>query len=418
MRVFSRGAALCLALCLLACDDPERGNAASTEASPLVPAVAAPGVAHTFAQTHTTDGRVATLLVASLAGETVEAMDLTAIGAPLDADVFEVLSALGELRLQEALAGPSLRRSYRVADLLPAAGTAERHLASGTNFPEHAREAAIGEVFNFPKFGPASPARTTVELRPGALLDYEVEICTRFDRDIRSVADFDAARKGFFLCGDFSERATLMRMIDPDDVASGQGFSDAKSGADYFPTGPFLVVPHDWQAFVGSERITTRVNGRIRQDARGGEMILDFRALVEKALTHGGSGQYVYRGAPVPLLENETIPRGATVMSGTSEGVIFMPPGITDLIAGGMNHLFTGPLLRGERLARTVVKTYIRREQRSGRYLRAGDVVEHASSSMGDVRIRVLPPAPALARIGRRDIVRLCCAPGAEDSAH
>lgn len=66
----------------------------------------------------------------------------------------------------------------------------------GTNFPEHAEEASSGSVFQFPKFGARSPARTTVKREDGILLDYEVELCGRFDRDITALDDFDAATKG------------------------------------------------------------------------------------------------------------------------------------------------------------------------------------------------------------------------------
>jgi 2-keto-4-pentenoate hydratase/2-oxohepta-3-ene-1,7-dioic acid hydratase in catechol pathway len=367
-------------------------NAAGADGNPLIPTLATPGAAFTFAQTRAEDGKVSTLIVASFDEETIQAVDLTTLGAPPDVDVFDAIATIADVRLQEALAQPALRSAYPIADLLPAAGSADRHLATGTNFPEHAKEAAIDKVFNFPKFGAASPARTSVELWPEGLLDYEVEICTRFDRDIKSVADFDAARKGFFLCGDFSERATLMRLVNPDDVGSGQGFSDAKSAAGFFPTGPFLIVPRDWWAFVKSERIGTRVNGQVRQDAQGEEMTLDFRELVEKALT-GGGGRYVYRGAAVPLLVDETIPRGSTVMSGTSEGVIFKPPTVSDFIVGTMIHVFTGPMLRGGSLIKTVVEVFIRKERHARRYLQESDVVEHLSSSMGDIRIRVVPPA-------------------------
>jgi 2-keto-4-pentenoate hydratase/2-oxohepta-3-ene-1,7-dioic acid hydratase in catechol pathway len=124
-----------------------------------------------------------------------------------------VMSKVGTTGLEAALRSAD-RRELAIKDLLPAAGGGVRHLATGTNFREHAKEAGIDTVFNFPKFGPATPARSTVKLRPGALLDYEVEICARFDRDIRSLADFDAARKGFFLCGDFTDRARLLRLID------------------------------------------------------------------------------------------------------------------------------------------------------------------------------------------------------------
>src|SRR5690606_5250566 len=131
--------------------------------------------------------------------------------------------------------------------------------------------------------------------------DYEVEICVRFDRPIGSLEDFDAAMKGFFVCGDFSDRAMLVERIDRSNVASGIGFSDAKSGPDFFPTGPVLVIPHDWAGFVDAERMITQVNGQMRQDARGHEMILDFRELTAKALNDRMIPRYVHQGRNVTL---------------------------------------------------------------------------------------------------------------------
>jgi 2-keto-4-pentenoate hydratase/2-oxohepta-3-ene-1,7-dioic acid hydratase in catechol pathway len=389
MGKLAEPATIALLLSLVACGNGPGTNRVSQEAKPLLPSVPATGTAFTFAQTRNEAGRVATLLVTGLGKETIQAIDLTGRGAPLDADVFDVLSKLGTARLATAATRSEGRRAFAIRDLLPAGGSGLRHVATGTNFKEHAEEAEIDEVFNFPKFGPATPARTTVELRPGVLLDYEVEICARFDRDIRSVADFDAARKGFFLCGDFTDRAKLMQLVNPQHIGSGRGFSDSKSGRDFFPTGPFVVVPRDWRAFVKSERMTTKVNGTVRQDARGGEMILDFRRIVQKALTNGGGGEYTYRGARVPLLEGGIISRGGAVMSGTSEGVIFRPPRTPDFVAGGAQYVFTGPMFSGKSAQRTVIERFIDKERRSGRYLRSGDLVAHGSSSMGDVEVRV-----------------------------
>jgi 2-keto-4-pentenoate hydratase/2-oxohepta-3-ene-1,7-dioic acid hydratase in catechol pathway len=398
MTVLLRSAAIMLSFALAACDEGPKSNLASVEARPLAPALARPTADSTFAQVRRADGRIATLLVTGLGKDAVRAVDLTNVGAPLDADIFDVASGLGQAGLAKAVAQPDARQAYAIADLLPPAGTATRHVATGTNFREHAKEAEIDEVFNFPKLGPATPARTTVALRPGVLLDYEVEICLRFDRDIRSMADFDAAQKGFFLCGDFTDRATLLRLVNPRDLGSGEGFTDAKSGVDFFPTGPFLVIPHDWRTFVQAERMTTHVNGQVRQDARGGEMILDFRALVQKALTNGGGGHYTYRGARVPLLAGGRIARGSAIMSGTSEGVVFMPPRARDYLSGGSRYIFGGPMIRGESAYRVMIETFIAKERRSGRYLRSGDVIAHASSSMGNVRIRVVPAGRAFRR--------------------
>ena len=366
-------------------------NRPTMEAAPLAAAVVSLETAWTLAQTRGADGRSRTLAVLGQAGDTVQAVDLTDLGAPLDADALDALAAIDEARLEAALAAPGGAKPYGVTNLLPAGGASTRHLASGGNFPEHAEETDLAAVFNFPKFGPATGPHTTVRNLPGTILDYEVEICLRMDRDVKSLADFDAARKGFFLCGDFSERATMLRLLDPDNVSSGRGFTDAKSRSDFYPTGPFLIVPRDWKAFVKTERIITRVNDKVRQDARGGEMTLDFRQLTDKALKEHAK-RFPYRGREVTLLDGPMIPKGSAVMSGTSEGVIFAPPGGGDIARGVASYIFKGGWLRGQKPMHGVVESYILHELASGRYLKGGDTVRHESSSMGALQVQVIEP--------------------------
>jgi 2-keto-4-pentenoate hydratase/2-oxohepta-3-ene-1,7-dioic acid hydratase in catechol pathway len=369
-----------------------RSNKISPEAQPLQPGLAPHSVGLTFAQTLGKDGLVATLLVAAYDGDAIEAIDLTALGAKPNLDVFDASAMVGETQLLAALAEGRNRARYRMADLLPSGALFDRHLATGTNFPAHASETGSQSVFNFPKFGKPTPARSSLVVHAGTLLDYEVEICVRFDRDIRTVEDFETARKGFFLCGDFTDRALLVRLVDPDNIASGRGFSDSKSGPGYFPTGPFLVIPRDWREFVRNERIVTRVNGEVRQDARGQGMILDFEALVAKAITDGGGGRYTYRGKSVPLIKNGIIPRGAAVMSGTSEGVIFMPPMREDIVGGIIDHILLGRFLSGKPLFFSIGNRFIRNELKAGRYLKINDRLEHASSTMGGLTVELIAP--------------------------
>lgn len=369
-----------------------RANPVSIEASPIAPAVAPPSKAFTFAQTRDRAGRVITLLVAAFWGEAIDAVDLTRLGARRNADVFDVAAAIGDEALVAALEDRQRWDRYAVDGLLPSGGDFDRHIATGTNFAEHAREAGVSTVFHFPKFGRATPARTTLVVQAGVLMDYEVEISVRFDREIRTMDDFEAAAKGFFLCGDFTDRAALMRRIDVKDIASGHGFSDAKSGTGFFPTGPFLVIPRDWRSFIADERIVTRVNGELRQDARGREMILDFEALVAKALARGAARAFRFEALPIPLMEGGVIPRGAAVMSGTSEGVIFMPPVKSDRIGGLVDHVLRLRFLRGVSVFQSVVERFIINEARAGRYLQVGDEVEHISSTLGALTVELVAP--------------------------
>jgi len=368
--------------------DPKH-NVASFEEEALVPALAPLEEAVTLAQTLREDGSVATLLVTDLAAEAVTAIDLSQASGVRSTDPFVVLATLSGDQLATLTSLDGLKAIYRIADLLPAAPQGDRHIGTGTNFPEHAEEASSDAVFQFPKFGRAMGARSSVTAREDVLLDYEVELCMRFDRTITSREDFDAAVKGLFLCGDFTDRSKLIRLIDPDNLDSGRGFSDGKSRADFFPAGALLVVPRDWQAFVATERMTTLVNDAPRQDARGGEMTLDFGGLAEKALGDMDRARFLFDGSYHTLTPQAAITPDMTLMSGTAEGVIFTQPTRGDIIEGGVRWLVTAGWARGEGLVPNVIETFIANELASGHFLQPGDVVEHRSSHLGDIRVTV-----------------------------
>lgn len=364
-------------------------NVASFEEEELVLSLAPLEEAVTLAQTRRDDGSVATLLVIDLAAEAVTAVDLSRASGATSEDPFAVLAAVSDTQLQSLATLEGLRASYPIADLLPAAPSGDRHIGTGTNFPEHAEEASSDAVFQFPKFGEAMAARSSVEARPDVLLDYEVELCMRFDRPIASLADFDSAVKGVFLCGDFTDRSKLIRLIDPDNLDSGRGFSDGKSREDFYPSGALLVVPRDWKAFIEAERMTTRVSGEPRQDARGGEMTLDFHNLVGKALGDMERERFLYGDAYYTLAPDAAITPDMTLMSGTAEGVIFTQPTRGDIIEGGLRWLLTAGWARGEGIVANIIETFITNELESGHFLQPGDIVEHRSSRLGDIKVKV-----------------------------
>ncbi len=385
-----------VAFTLLIGEDPDRTNPISAEAEPLAAHVLPTGKGLTLAVVKDTEGRATPLLVTAVSEGGILAIDLSEHGAEHTADLLGVVSALGERRLaglfaqtRESGAG-GLVKPYGFDALLSVAGPGQRHVASGTNFIEHAEETQSQSVFNFPKFGGATPPVTTVAHETGMLLDYEVELCMIFDRDIATIDDFDAATKGVFLCGDFTDRAVLSRMIDVDNFDSGSGFSDAKSGPDFFPTGGLLVVPTDWRSFVGEERILTLRNGQLRQDTRGGEMILDFRALTEKVLADATSTRFRYQGASHRLIEDHKIGRDQVLMSGTPEGVIFMPPTWRQMARGIFRYVVSGAFLTTTSGYAYVVESFIGEESASGRFLQPGEQITYHSRSLGTITATVV----------------------------
>ncbi len=393
-RYAALAAALALALTFLAwatSPDP-RSNPASFEDSPLAAGLAPARQATTLAQLRRADGSVATLLVVGWDDDDVRVVDLSSASGSTSSDPFAVLAALPPQR-PATLTRDGVIETVAISRLLPAGGTGVRHLATGTNFPEQAEEASSAAVFQCPKFGRPSAARTSVEGRPDVLLDYEVELCMRFDRPVADAGDFDAAVKGLFVCGDFTDRGALIRLIDPDNLDSGHGFSDGKSREDFYPTGPFLVIPREWKSFVAAERMMTFVNGEPRQDARGAEMTLDFRALALKALGDMDRRRFLFQGDYYRLSPEPRIFADMTLMSGTAEGVIFTPPSRGDIIEGLARYLLSGSWARGHAPVAAVIESFIAGELATRHFLQPGDVVEFRTSRLGNILVEVTAPA-------------------------
>jgi 2-keto-4-pentenoate hydratase/2-oxohepta-3-ene-1,7-dioic acid hydratase in catechol pathway len=364
-------------------------NRASFETTPLIESVAPLDEAITLAQFIGENGQTVTVQVLDFAGETITGINLSELGAlPNDHPLLALASiSTAPLSSDNVDSFPTIEMD--MSNLLPSGTIGTRHIGTGTNFPEHAEEAGSQSVFNFPKFGGATPARTEIAAKPGILLDYEVELCIRFDRNITSTADFDAALKGIFLCGDFTNRNALVELADPDNLDSGYGFSDSKSGPDFFPTGPFLVIPNDWSAFVSNLRMTTSVNEQPRQDARGREMTLDFRQLTEKSLEDMSNQRFFYAEEFYFLAPRKRIDQNMTVMSGTAEGVIFTPPTRRDFIDGALHYAASGGPFSKNTVIDAIKQTFIRNELDSGHFLQPGDVVDYRSSYLGNIKIRV-----------------------------
>ena len=371
--------AACLGLATLDVRSAPIGQSGALE--PSAAALAPLDQAHTFAQISTANG-VSTLLVLSLSHSHATAIDLSALVALHSRDAFDVISRFDAATL-DALARQGQRaKRYLSASLLGVGPRGLAHIAAGTNYPAHGAETGVDEAFLFPKLSQAGAPRTTVATAPGELLDYEVEICARFDRELRSMQDFDAARKGLFLCGDFTDRAALVRNIDLKNITSGDGFADAKSGPDRFPAGPFLVVPRDWKAFLANVTIATHVNGQPRQAARAGDMIKDLPAIVKEALERGATRSWSYAGARIPMLARAAIGTDSAVLTGTGDGVVFRAPG-PDVMQQVMSAKD-----RATQLA--AIERYLATQAQQRIYLQPGDRVRHASNYLGWIGARVV----------------------------
>lgn len=364
--------AICIALAILS------GRAA---AAPQLPPVEK---AHTFAQVRQGDA-VATLLVVVPGADKVRAIDLSELSGLYSPDAFDVIGRF-DLATLDALARQMQHtQAYPLERLAGVGPRGLAHIAAGTNYPAHGKEVGMDEAFLFPKLSQATGPRSAIAAAPGMLLDYEVEVCARFDRELRSLADFDEARKGFFLCGDFTDRAALVRNINLRNPGSGDGFADAKSGRDRFPAGPFLIVPRDWRAFLKEVTIETWVDGEQRQRASAGDMLKDLRSIVKETLDDAHSRSWLHAGGRIPMVSRAAIGTGSAILTGTGDGVIFRLPEPAVL-----REVMQAPD-RARQLA--LIGRYVAGESAKGIYLQPGQQVRYTSNYLGAIHTTIVPPA-------------------------
>ena len=135
-------------------------------------------------------------------------------------------------------------------------------------------------------------------------LDYEVELAVIIGRHCRNVRAAEAGRfiAGYCVLNDVSARCAQF--------GDGQ-FYRGKSYEGFCPMGPALVTP-DEAGDISDRRLTSRVNGQLRQDSRTGRMTHGVPAIVEFV-----SGIFTLRP-------------GDVIATGTPAGVgVFMdPPGL------------------------------------------------------------------------------------------
>lgn len=258
------------------------------------------------------------------------------------------------------------------------------HAAVATNYPEHADEAKVRDgPFMFAKVAQPTASRAAIPASRG-LLDYEVELClvTLSPLPARS-----GAKGGLVLCNDVTDRAALMRGADTNDIASGKGFTDGKSGAGFLPVGDLFVVPRDLKAFVEPLELHLSVNGEERQQTRVTTWIWDLdRLLVETAKRGGVSWRWREGSASLPISSDGIVPDRTLVLAGTPAGTVFKGPGPATFVRGAFD--WVARLGRGGIVAAIVERT-IRDDRASGGYLQPGDVVTIRADQLGTLENRV-----------------------------
>ncbi len=309
---------------------------------------------------------------------------ITAAPLGVDEDAISFVNRIGYGAAKGLIETLSARIEIDAATLAVPVDLGEQHIAAGTNYRDHAKEASVKDgPFLFPKYVTPTPSRAPVTAG-NALLDYEVELCLVA---MAAIAANERAKGGLILCNDFTDRARLLREIDTDDPRTGEGFTSGKSTPGYLPVGDLFIVPRDLDMFVSTLTLELSVNGEERQKAPATMWIWDFdRVLNEARAKSDVSWNYWGGAARLPFDEAGAVPARAMILGGTPGGTIFKGiypsaylRGVFGWIAGGF---------KGSPASR-VVESHIKSAQESGGYLERGDVVSIDVDRMGALRNRI-----------------------------
>lgn len=347
---------------------PMAAGAQSVAIAPLEEAL-------TFARTG--EGAEARLLaVMAYRDGAIEAVDLAAWAE--GGDAIALLNREGYDRVKQAIERRSARVTVKASALTAPIDLRAAHIAVGTNYRAHAEEANVkGGPFLFPKLVAPTGPRADIPAGKG-LLDYEAELCLVTTRPL-SLGD--KAAGGFVLCNDVTDRAALLRHVDPDDPESGKGFPEGKSAPGYLPVGDLFVAPRDLDTFAKGLTLTLSVNGAERQRASVALQIWSFdRILTEAQAARGRVWPFWKETARLPFDGNGALPERTMILGGTPAGTVFNGFAWSDYAFGAAGWALSG--FKGP-AARAVIERYIARMKKAGGYLQPGDVVTIEAGWMG-----------------------------------
>ena len=221
------------------------------------------------------------------------------------------------------------------------------------------------------------------------LLDYEAEICAR---PLQEIDGYDSGADlafGFFICGDFTDRAALMRNINLDDMQSGAGFNRAKSRRGYFPTGPYMVIPKNREKFLRNASFSLYRNDTLKQRSSAASMIWPLNAIIESTFEAQRSNRPTYSRRSKKWLTDSKITTDMTILTGTPEGVIMRPPSLGFRITRAITYLFKGAFFNIT-LREHVIESYIKELQTKRVFLQNNEKITVTGSFMGRMELKIV----------------------------
>ncbi len=271
-------------------------------------------------------------------------------------------------------------QQIKVGELILPLELTDSHIATGTNFSAHAEESDVEEgPFLFAKLVTPTPFQASVSASDG-LLDFEVELSfvTLTETKLPEVPEF----MGLILSNDFTDRAKLMRNLNPDDVTSGDGFTTGKSAPGYLPVGNLFVIPRDLKTFVDNIELKLSVGGKLRQRGSMKQLIWDIEEILKQTLAKQGI-KWKYNDKQITLpIKQGILPARTLILSGTPEGTIFAGVSTGTKLSGLFRWLTGG---WGQSVTDNVIEQYIKSSIKSGNYLQPGDKVVIQVEQLGTI---------------------------------
>ncbi|TRW27196.1 hypothetical protein FMM05_00725 [Flavobacterium zepuense] len=334
------------------------------------------------------EGKVHVLAVREDNGETITGVDLSELLGRFDSEIFSLIAGSEFDQLSALVSSQATAVTVGYSDLLPCV-SGSRHLAIGINYAEHGKETGQVRPFMFPKLVETDPALHTLHYTEGWLLDHEVELGIVFPSDICSPELDDSQRIGFMVVNDFTDRATLMRNMDSQDVTGGKGFPDAKSLKGFLPTGPYMVIPRNWRTFVAELQLELSLNGTLRQKGAARDMVWKIDEIIARSLGTKNRAESYYAGRRIPLFEGDCIPAGSIIVTGTPAGVVFKAPKGSFIFGRVLKYIFTGRFLTAK-MHPYILQQYLKEQMANPNYLKPGDRVESTISYLGTIRTNIV----------------------------
>jgi 2,4-diketo-3-deoxy-L-fuconate hydrolase len=363
-------------------DNSSHGTAALCRTRRSVPLIKALEDALTLSR-FGKNGQIHTLAVLEDDGKSLTGIDISDELKRYDQNIFDVISNLSYEKVLKTIRNSTKRITIKYADLLPSVA-GDKHLAIGINYTEHGKETGQVKPFMFPKLVNTDPAVHQLNFTKGWLLDHEVELGIVFPKPVYAVADLNHMRIGFIVVNDFTDRATLMRKMDSQNVTGGKGFPDAKSKKGFLPTGPYLVIPKNWRLFVQELQLKLSVNGKVRQTGSAKDMVWNLETIVQRSLTARDQQINLYQDKRIRLFEGQGIPANSIILTGTPSGVVFNAPTKGFIFRTVTQYLFSGNIFHAK-MHPYILQQYLKKEMTNPRYLKPGDHVESSVTYLGTI---------------------------------